>query len=288
MRSMTGFGQGEAPLGAGKIVAEVRCVNNRGLDVRVRMPRELSDATMMVEQQVRARLARGRCDVGVRVDGVSALPLRLDLEKATAALTGLTRLRDAHAPGEPVPFAALASVPDLFVPEGESAVARARDATALALSRALAELTLSREKEGEALGRELRDRVERVQAIVTEISARIPALAASYRQRLTERVRALAGEVTVDAGRLEQEVVLFAERSDVSEELTRVGLHLADAAEVITSDQPVGKRLDFVFQEISREVNTLGQKTQDYEVARLVVLAKTEIDRAREQVQNVE
>lgn len=288
MRSMTGYGQGEAPLGPGKVVVEIRSVNHRGLDVRVRVPRELSDAAMLVEQRVRALVARGRCDVSVRVDGTTALPLRLDVEKATAALLGLVQLRDAHAPGEPIPFAALASVPDLFVPEGEAVLLRARDAVERATDRAVAELAASRRREGAGLARELGERLRAITEIVGRVAARAPALVACHRQRLADRVRALATEVTVDEGRLEQEVVLFAERSDVSEELSRLSLHLADADRVVADEGAVGKRLDFVLQEISREVNTLGQKTQDFEIATLVVGAKTEIDRAREQVQNVE
>ena len=290
MRSMTGFGVGEAPLGRGKVVVEVRAVNHRHLDVRTRLPRELNDAGMFVEHLARARLSRGRCEVCVRFEGGAAGALAFDVDRARAALEGFAKLRDELAPGAEVPLALLASVPDLFVHTDDAELPRMRAAVERAMTSALDEMDAMRRREGEALARDLDARTAVLAAIVDGIARRLPEVVAVHRRRLTERVRSISAELTlpIDAARLEQEVVLLADRSDVSEELTRLAIHFGGVRELVAAPEPSGRRLDFLLQEIGREINTIGAKSQDAGVARAVVDAKSELERIREQVQNVE
>lgn len=287
---MTGFGASAESMGHGKVIVEVRAVNHRHLDVRMRLPKELEAGGMFVEQAARARLSRGRCEICVRLEGPALPPLTLDLPRARAAVDALTRLRDELAPGSDVPLSLLAVVPDLFVPAEEGAVPRLRQAIERALSAALDDMDSMRAREGVALTADLRARAATVLALVDTIRLRVPAAVASHKRRLTERVRALLAEAeaNLDLARIEQEIALFADRTDVTEELTRLAIHFQGVDELLSSTVPSGRRLDFLLQEVGREINTIGAKSQDAVIARAVIEAKSELEKMREQAQNVE
>jgi uncharacterized protein (TIGR00255 family) len=290
MRSMTGFGLGEAPLGLGKLAIEIRAVNHRFLDVRVRVPRELSDLASYVEQVARERLTRGRYEVAVRVDGVALGAPVLDRDRAKAAFRSLCELRDELAPGTEVPLALLGSIPDLFVSPVDREIERLREGTRRAFEAAVGALDAMRAREGTALREDLGKRLERVRRLARDIERRAPEVVEAHRKRLRERADRLraATEIEVEGARLEQEIALFAERSDVCEELTRLESHCAQFGALLSSGEAVGRRLDFLLQEMAREANTVGAKSPDAQIAHAVVEVKAEIERMREQVQNVE
>jgi uncharacterized protein (TIGR00255 family) len=290
VRSMTGYGAGEVGLGRGSLGVEARTVNHRALEVRVYLPPELGDAAMAVEQAARARLGRGRCEIVVRVWGEWAGEVRLDFGRARAAFADLVRLRDELSPGEPVPLGLLAAVPDLFARPSPGGDAEARAALDRALGAALDALDAARAREGRALAAELEARAGRLGPLVDAIEARRAEGGRALVARMRERVRALAADAgpALDPGRLELELALAAERGDVAEELARVRIHLAGFGELLGREGPVGRELDFLLQEMLREMNTLGSKSQDAAAARAAVGAKAEIERLREQVQNVE
>jgi uncharacterized protein (TIGR00255 family) len=290
MRSMTGFGLGEAPVGSGKLAIEIRGVNHRFLDVRVRLPRELNDLTSFVEQVAREKLARGRYEVAVRVDGVALGAPVLDRDRARAAFQALTELRDEIAPGTDVPLSLLGTIPDLFVSSVERELDRLRAAARVAFDAAVVALDTMRTHEGGALREDLVKRLDRVRQLARSVEARAPEVIETHRKRLRERAERLraATELEVDPARLEQEIVLFAERSDVAEELTRLESHCAQFAALLATDEAVGRRLDFLLQELAREANTVGAKSPDAPIAHAIVEVKAEIERMREQVQNVE
>jgi uncharacterized protein (TIGR00255 family) len=290
MRSMTGFGAGEVPLGRGRLGVEIRAVNHRFLDVRVRVSRELNDLAGFVEQVSREKLSRGRYEVTVRVDGADLDVPALDRARAKAAYAALCALRDEVAPGADVPLSILAAVPDLFTSSAENRLDSLRDATRDAFGAAIAALDAMRSREGEALHRDLSTRLARVQQLARDIAARSPDVLEAHRKRLkerAERIRASA-EIDLNAARLEQEVALFAERSDICEELTRLESHCGQFATSLDGDEATGRRLDFLLQEMARETNTVGAKSPDVQIAHAVVEVKVEIERMREQVQNVE
>ena len=290
MRSMTGFGLGEAPLAAGKLAVEIRGVNHRFLDVRVRMARELGDLAAFVEQLARERLARGRYEVAMRVDGTVIGAPVLDRDRARTAYRSLCELRDEIAPGTDVPLSLLAAIPDLFVSSVEREVERLRQAARVAFDAAVAALDAMRSHEGGALRSDLVNRLGRVRRTAEAIERRAPDVVELHRQRLRERAERLrvATELEIDGARLEQEIALFAERSDVCEELTRLESHCAQFVALLSSDETVGRRLDFLLQEMAREANTVGAKSPDAQIAHAIVEVKAEIERMREQVQNVE
>jgi uncharacterized protein (TIGR00255 family) len=292
MRSMTGFGAAEHPVGpaGGKIGVEVRAVNHRFLDVRVRVPRDLGDLAIYVEQLARARLTRGRLEISVRVDG-SALPLAsFDRTRAKNAYLELCALRDEVAPNSDVPFAMLNAFPELFVTAADSELATLRAATEQAFVRAVASLDTMRAREGEALAVDLRDRLDRVRALARGVAIRAPELVDTYQKKLRDRIARLksAVDVALDEGRIEAEIVLFADRVDVTEELTRLESHCVQFASLLDSSEACGRRLDFLLQEMAREANTTGAKSPDAQVAHAIVEMKAELERMREQVQNVE
>lgn len=290
MRSMTGFGVGEVPLGRGKLAVEIRGVNHRFLDVRVRVPRELADVAGFVEQVAREKLSRGRYEVTLRVEGMAFGAPALDRDRARAAFQALCELRDELAPGSDVPLSLLGAIPDLFVSSVEREMERVHAAARDAFSAATAALDAMREREGAALRSDLAARLARVKELAASIESRAPQVLDAHRQRLRERAERLRQncEIGVDGPRLELEIAMFAERCDVCEELTRLASHCAQFGELLSRGESVGRRLDFLLQEMAREANTVGAKSLDAPVSHAVVDVKAEIERMREQVQNVE
>jgi uncharacterized protein (TIGR00255 family) len=291
MRSMTGFGTGDAAFGAGKLSVEVRGVNHRFLDVRVRVPREMTELASFVEQLARDRLTRGRFEIGVRVEGMQLGAALLDRDRARAVYAQLCDLRDEIAPGERVPLTLLSAIPDLFVPTVERESEALREALRRAFDVAVKSLDAMREREGAALGQDLVKRLDAVRRIAAQVAKRAPDVVEVHRRRLkerAERLRVTAEIAGVDGARLEQEIALFAERVDVAEELTRLESHCAQFASLIASPEAIGRRLDFLLQEMAREANTVGAKSPDAPISHAIVEVKAEIERMREQVQNVE
>ncbi len=290
MRSMTGFGLGEVPLGGGKLAVEIRGVNHRFLDVRVRVPRELGDLAGFVEQVAREKLTRGRYEVALRVEGVALGAPVLDRERARAAFRALTELRDELAPGTEVPLSLLGSIPDLFVSSVGREIDRLREATRAAFDAAVRALDTMRTHEGKALGEDLMKRLASVQRLAREVERRAPDVVEAHRKRLRERADRLRAstELDVEPGRLELEIAMFAERSDICEELTRLESHCAQFSALLASGDAVGRRLDFLLQEMAREANTVGAKSPDAQISHAVVEVKADVERMREQVQNVE
>jgi len=290
MRSMTGFGLGEAPLDGGKLAVEIRGVNHRFLDVRVRAQRELAELTSFVEQFARDKLTRGRYEIALRFDGAGLGAPVLDRERARAAFRALCELRDELAPGTDVPLSLLGAIPDLFVSRADREIDRVREATRAAFDAAVAALDAMRAREGDALREDLIRRLDRLRQLAHGIEQRAPDVVEAHRKRLRERAERLrtASEIEVDTPRLEQEIALFAERSDICEELTRLASHCTQFAALLATHEAIGRRLDFLLQEMAREANTVGAKSPDAQIAHAVVEVKAEIERMREQVQNVE
>ncbi len=290
MRSMTGFGSGEhAAQPRGKVQVELRALNHRFLELRVRAMRELAEMATFVELCARERFSRGRIEIVVRGEGLATAAPVLDRERAIAAYKQLGDLRDVVAPNEPVPLSLLSVVPDLFV-VNECASEELRESVKGAFDAAAADLDAMRATEGAALERELRAHLARTRALLHDIEARAPEAVAAAQKRLRERVVRLtsSAEGVLDPARLEQEIAILADRSDVTEEIARLTSHAEQLDALFGQEGPIGRRIDFLLQELTREANTLGSKSADVPIARLVVDLKAQIERMREQTQNVE
>lgn len=286
---MTGFGVGRAPYAGGHVAVEARSVNHRYLEVRVRLPAEVSDQAFFVEQAARQRLERGRFDIAVQLEGTAA-SLSFDRDKARALYRELSVLRDELAPGTELPLSALSAFSDLLTTSSSHDSEAFRQATTAALDGALEALARMRESEGARLGTDIGVRLDAIATLAERVAARAPAAVAAQGMRLRERVaRLLEGSaVEVDPGRLETEIALLADRGDIEEEVVRIRSHIAEMRSALAETDPVGKRLDFLVQELAREANTIGSKSQDSTCSHLAVELKAELSRIREQVQNVE
>jgi uncharacterized protein (TIGR00255 family) len=290
MKSMTGYGSGRAALGDGQVVLDLRTVNHRFLDVRVRLPSRIQGRTPTVERVIRARLERGRVDVTARFEGQTLPQPTLDVDRARAVYEELSALRDTLNPDEPVPLALLSSVPDLFVVNrdiDEEALDRSLEQAAEAACTAVIAM---RDNEGAALATELGSRLSELGISVGSLKVAVPEMVEGRRKRLRDRLDVLlaGADGGLEPSRLEQEIAVLADRSDVAEELVRLDSHRRQMLELIeNSSAPVGKRIDFLLQEMAREANTIGSKVQDSEMTRHVIALKACIEQMREQAQNV-
>lgn len=292
MRSMTGFGRGEAASPRGTMSVEIKTVNSRFLDLNIKSPRELFALEDRVAAEIRRRLGRGKIDCFVRlVPNAEAAPesmvLNRPLMRSIQAVADALRA-DFGVEGH-LELGRLLSVKDLLVPAPES-VDPDKEWTPLkrALAAALEAVERMRAAEGEALAKDLTDRLDAIDRVSREIGERKEAVGKLWEERLRSRLAKLADAVELDPGRLEQEILYYAERGDVTEELVRLKSHVAQFRKAVGLKKPAGRRLEFLLQEMNREVNTIGSKSSDAPIAHLVVRMKEELEKMREQSANVE
>ncbi len=290
IRSMTGFGAGRGEHAGEAVDAEIRSVNHKFCEVKVRLPRDLASLEHEVVKAVKDRLARGGVDVAIRRAGPSGgLTPRVDVALAESYAAAFSEIRARLGlPGAVTLADVIAAEGVVRLEERTVDLEAARAAVGRALSAALDALVEMRAREGMALGRDLGGRLETVEGLVARIAALVPRVVEQHRTRLAERVEELSRGISIDPARLAQEVALFAERTDVAEETTRLGSHVGQVRALLAGGEPAGRKLDFLVQEMHREANTIGSKSQSAEIAPLVVGLKAEIERMREQVQNVE
>ncbi|MGD9582722.1 MAG: YicC/YloC family endoribonuclease [Lysobacterales bacterium] len=284
--SMTAYANVEGPSPRGRLVWELRSVNHRFLELSFRMPEEFRALEGKLRERIEQRLSRGKIDINLRYRG-APLPGRLVLDRAL--LDSLSQLEREVAAAWPdsVPASRfeVLSYPGL-VTEAELDQSSLY-ATALALfDQALDEFIATRGREGERLQRVLIERLDAIATIVVEVRALLPEIRAALRQRLEARLGEL--HQPVDPGRLEQELVMYAQKLDVDEELDRLTAHIAETRQRLDANEPVGRRLDFLLQEFNRESNTLGSKSVDTRTTQASVELKVLIEQLREQIQNIE
>jgi len=291
LRSMTGYGRGEIRDEKKSCTVEVRSVNHRYLDVSVRFSKRLGDAEGWVRKQIQDRFARGRFEVFLNVElrDRPGKSFSADLALAEQYVSSLKSIQEKlHLPGT-IEIGSLAMVRDLFrIEETEEEINHVQEILAEPMDVALNALQDMREKEGEMLGRQIMDRLSSLTETLGELQSRLPQVLVDYHNRLRERVRALLEGANLDEQRLHQEIAFLAERSDVSEEMTRLNSHLRQFRELLESDQTVGRTLEFLIQEMHREVNTISSKSSDLQISQYVVSMKSDLEKIREQIQNVE
>jgi len=290
IRSMTGFGAGKGSSGDEEIVVEIRSVNHKYCEVKARLPRELGALEVEIARVVKERLARGGVEVTARRAGNhGAVAPRVDVHLAEAYARAFAEIQARLAlPGTVALADVLAADGVLRLEEREVDVDAARVAILRGLERAVEALLAMREREGAALAKDLSSRLDQIEGIVARVQTLVPRSVEHHRARLEERIAELARGIPLDPARLAQEVALFADRTDVTEEITRLGSHVAQVRALLAGGEPAGRKLDFIVQEMHREANTIGSKSQSAEVVGEVVSLKAEIERMREQVQNVE
>jgi uncharacterized protein (TIGR00255 family) len=291
IKSMTGYGKAELSTGTGRVVVEIRSVNHRYGEMTIKMPRTWLALENEVKKCVSARIKRGKVDVFIQREtggGGANLP-QVNLPLARAYLAALLKLKEDLGLDEPVTLAQVIAQKDVLASgEAEVEAEELQEELMSVVSAAVDSLEAMRAREGEALLSDIRQRRELLASLIERIAARAPQVPAEYAVRLQERIAQLLRETAVDEGRLAQEVALMADRSDVTEELVRFRSHLGQLDAALRLGEPVGRKLDFLLQELNREANTIGSKANDAEVAAAVVALKAELEKIREQVQNIE
>jgi len=293
MKSMTGYGRGEGAQDGFKVTVELSSVNRRQSEIAVYLPRELEPLESRLRDEINRRIARGRLTVKVALhaaDGSWTGQVKLNATLAKAYARELNRLaRDLKLP-DPVTLEVLVRAPGVLqTEEGLSDAAAFWPAVEKALRQALDALIRMREREGAHLSKDLQKRMMLVRRSVERVQKQAPEVLKRYQEQLRERVKNAGLETpAVDDERLLKEIVYFADRSDISEELTRLRSHFEQFADCLKAKEPVGRTLDFLAQEMNREVNTIGSKANDSLISREVVTLKAELEKFREQVQNVE
>jgi len=291
---MTGYGEARRETPAGTLLVEVRTVNHRHFNANLRLPQSLARWEAEMREWLRAHLPRGHANVSVRLEVPAGTPrgLKLDDERVATYMTLLGQLQERHGVAGVPDLHLLARFPDVFVrDDGDAeAVEIPADDVRAAVDEAARANVVMREGEGRRLHDDLEGRVAAIEGNLDEIARLAPERLVAERDRLRTAIRELAGGVAVDEGRLAQELVYTAERLDINEELVRFRAHNAAFRELLDADsaEPVGKRLGFLVQEMHREANTIGSKANHAGVAHRVVAIKEEVERLREQVENVE
>jgi uncharacterized protein (TIGR00255 family) len=289
MNSMTGYGRATAVLGNQTLTVQVNSVNRRGLDLTMKLPEEWQPFEPAVADAVRKQVQRGKVHVAVEVAGAATKAAEWDPEALNATLEQLTKFAKSkhisfEVTGELLWQIASAQRSGVQLPADEGASALLLST----LSHALRGLGAMRAKEGEALLIDFLGRWERLHAAVEAIGHRAPQISSVYKEQLMQRLRQAGLDLDINDERVLKEVALFADRSDITEEITRLRHHLAQLKELLQSDGEVGRKAEFILQEIGREIHTIGSKANDLAISQKVIEFKNELERIREQIANVE
>ncbi len=288
---MTGYGRGESVLHDRTITVELRAVNNRYLDCSVKIPRLYVFAEETIKSQVQKKVARGKLDVFVTIDSTAADKVAVSLNRPVADgyYAALTQLRDTYDLRDDISVSLLSRFPDVFLVEKEQGDADviAQDISQV-LDLALEDFNAMRTREGAKLAEDVRSKAGNIAALLAKVEERSPKTVAEYREKLRQRMEEVLANTQLDESRILTEAAIFADKVAVDEETVRLHSHLEQLEDMLSQGGAIGRKLDFLIQEFNREANTIGSKCSDVEMARLVVEIKGEIEKIREQVQNIE
>ncbi|HIY15814.1 MAG TPA: YicC family protein [Candidatus Intestinimonas stercorigallinarum] len=288
---MTGYGRGEAALHGRSIVVEVRAVNNRYLDCAIKMPRAYIFAEDAMKTRVQAATSRGKVDVFVTLEstGADAVTVKVNHPVAAGYITALKELKETYQLLGMADLPMVARFPDVLqVEKAPENIEEAAGDICAVLDLALADFTGMREREGERLRADILARADAIEALVAKVEEQSPRTVAEYRTRLENRMREVLQNQQIEESRILTEAAIFADKVAVDEETVRLRSHLSQLRTLLSQGGPIGRKLDFLIQEFNREANTIGSKCNDLEISRYVIDMKAEIEKIREQVQNIE
>ncbi|PWN06553.1 YicC family protein [Rhodohalobacter mucosus] len=289
---MTGFGRGESSSGGFLLTAEVKTLNSRYLDISVRMPQSMQDKELAIKEFAQGKLSRGKVNININMErtGGRQADIRLNTELVKGYGLILRQLRDESGIDEPVQISDILQFSNLFETrkEDEEELKVIWDCTRAALEEALGNLNTMRSKEGTELRTDLEKQINGIAEILETVSEISEKRAPEVREKLHERIRKMVNDDNFDPERMEMEVALLVDKMDINEEIIRLQSHLKFFIEALDADEAVGRRLNFLCQEINRELNTIGSKANDSKIAHHIVLGKEKLEQIREQVQNIE
>lgn len=291
IRSMTGFGKAKHKYPGGSIIIELKSVNHRFYELSSRMPSTILFLEDKIRSHINTKIKRGKVNLSLTMEGNHILEKHLSVNNALAKkyFIALTQLKKTLGITSGVSLDHLISMPEVVTCSSSAAnVEKIWPHIKTALDKALVYLVKARELEGSALCKDLHKRVRLIDEIAGEIKQRAPTVVKAYKENLSAKISQISPSVKLDDGRLEQEITMFAKNCDITEEITRLKAHVEGFQGALAGGKEVGRQLDFIAQELFREINTTGSKAQDITISRLVIKAKEEIEKVREQVQNVE
>ncbi len=291
IRSMTGFGKASGHILGQEVVVEISAVNHRYFDISLRLPTNWGALESEIKQLLREKISRGKINGTVSRKGLPAKgqAVQFDMETARQYIEAASKLAEVLKTDETLSLNVLMRLEGVFVPvEPEEDVESIRQPLLKLVCDATDKLNKMRALEGEKLADDIRQRLTYIATILTRVESRLPEISAEYEKRLRTRIDELKGEVNLTEERIAIEVALLAEKADVSEELVRMKAHLGHMTDLLNEHEPVGRRLDFLTQELQRETNTLGVKTRESGMIQEILTVKAEVEKIREQVQNIE
>jgi len=291
IKSMTGYGRVEAIFDGRNIAVEAKSVNHRFLEISLRTPAALYPLEMEYKKKIGERFKRGRIDVSIRLegDGTETSKVNLNMEVARDYFDVLTRLKNEFNMTEPVSLKNLIGFRDIFTPPAETKLEDDfLNQVEKTLQEALSMLVNMRQDEGIVLFSDMQMRLHAIGETMETIRSRAPQIVLEYQKRLSERIKELTAGFELDPARLAQEVAIMADRCDITEEIVRMQSHIGQFEALLQSDEAEGRKIDFLLQEMNREINTIGSKGNDVDIARQVIEAKSELGKLREQAQNIE
>ena len=291
IRSMTGYGRAVQTIDGREITVELRSVNNRYLDCAVKLPRMFGFAEDSVKNRVRAAVSRGKVDVYIGVNAVQAADVQVAVNRPVleSYLAALRQIETEYGVRDDVSVMSLARLPDVFSVEKTEQDERKLTQDILSVAEeAIARYNAMRQTEGAALEADLRSRAAAILERVALVEQRSPVCVAEYRERLRQKMQEVLQNTAIDEGRILQEAAIYADRIAVDEETVRLRSHLAQLGDMLTKGGAIGRKLDFLLQELNRETNTIGSKCNDLALSNIVVEMKAELEKIREQTQNIE
>jgi uncharacterized protein (TIGR00255 family) len=289
IKSMTGYGKGTATGEKFTATVDVRSVNNRNLDIHWRAPQDLAPLEIQLKKQVQAAVSRGRVDVNISFQQTGDTVYELNRPLIRGYLEALRTMREEFGLTGEADLATLARLPNVMLAPTTNTLSEAAvQGIEAAITQALTALVAMRAVEGHELQKELLARVDRIEKHLVVIEANAGTIADFYREKLQKRIAELLDKAVIDETRLAQEVAYLSERCDISEEIARLKSHLAQLRELLNSDGEIGKKLDFLLQETNREANTILSKASELEICDAAIEIKTEVEKLREQANNVE
>lgn len=291
MKSMTGYGSATEILGGREITAEIRSVNSRYLDCSVKLPRAFSFAEDPAKQLVKRHITRGKADVYITVntpEGTDAL-VSVNRPVLEGYLAAMRSIAEEYGVRDDITVSTLARMPDVFtIDKAKQDEEQLQKDILAVLENALTRFDQMREQEGAALAADLRAKAGGFCKLVERVEERTPETLAAYRRRLTEKLQEVLGDTNIDESRILTEAAIYADKIAVDEETVRLRSHLKQLEQMLAAQEPIGRKLDFLLQEMNRETNTIGSKGNDLEQAKTVVEMKAELEKIREQIQNIE
>lgn len=291
LKSMTGFGEGASSSAGIRVVVELSSVNRKQLDINISLPRNLVTLDAQIQGMIRKEFTRGRVSGIVRVDSTDGFAgtVTIDHKLAAKYVEGIRKTAKRLKLSDDLGAETIARLPGVVTADQDTIDAdHVSTVLEKAMTIALRGLAKMRSAEGKALEKDLRQRLDLLEEMVKAIGKLAPTVGSSYREKLIQRLMETGFDNLGSDERVLKEIALFADRCDISEEITRVNSHIAQVRQLLRSPEPVGRTLDFLCQELFREINTIGSKANEVEITRQVVGFKTELERIREQVQNVE